>query len=150
MAADHFGPCGRWRWPMGSRLTCFGKRFGGSGRFASLPGKQEGCLVDENSHEPAFEGAFVLELWAIAGGGATTVPDCLLGFINGSEDATCYEMEHFATARKLLIENVFANFTVRVGVGANIRNADLLTGFRSGGNLYTGSVSHEHKFLSLL
>lgn len=91
-----------------------------------------------------------MELWAIAGGLAMTVPDCLLGFINGGEDATCYEMEHFATARKLLTEIVIANFTNRVGVGANIGNADLFTGFRSGGNLFTGSVSHEHKFLSLL
>jgi hypothetical protein len=132
------------------RLTYFGERFRGDGRLAFLPAEQEGRLVDEDSDEPALEGAFVLELWAIAGGGAMTVPDRHFGFINGDEDATCYEMEHFATARKLLAETVFINFNLRVGLGANIRNADLLTGFRSGGNLFTGNVSHEHRILSWL
>jgi hypothetical protein len=126
------------------------KGFGRGGGLACPSGDQEGRLVDEDSDEPALEGTFALKLWAIARGRAMTVPDCLFGCINGGEDATCDEIKHFATARKLLIETVFASITIRAGVGANIRNADLLAGFRSGGNWNTGSVSHEHEFLSLL
>ena len=78
-----------------------------------------------------------------------TVPDCRFGCIDGGEDATGDEMKHLATVQKLLIEAVFVKFTIGLET-ANIRNADGLIAFRSGAKGFTGSVSHEHKFLSLL
>lgn len=134
---------------MPSRLACFGKGFRGRGRLASLPWEQEGGLVDEDSDEPALEGTFALEVWPAAKGCAMTVPDCGFGCIDGGEDAACDEMKHLATVQELLIEGVFVKFTIDFEM-ANIWNADALIAFRNGGNWFTGSVSHEHDFLSVV
>src|SRR6202011_2921967 len=81
-----------------------------SGRIALLPAKEKRCLVDEDSDQPAFEGAFVLEPWWIARGGKATVSDRRFGFINGNEDAACDEMKQLTAARELLFEGVFSVF----------------------------------------
>jgi hypothetical protein len=111
--------------------------------------KEERCLVDEDSEQPALEGSFVLELRRIDGGRTMTVSNCVFGCIDGGEDATGYEMKHLSTVQELLIEAVSVEFTISFET-ANIRNADGLIGFRWATDVFTGSVSHEHKFLSLI
>jgi hypothetical protein len=108
-----------------------------------LPIAEERCLVDEDSYEPAFEGAFGGESWRVAGGGSATVFDCLIGFFSTVEDAECDELEQFAAAGKLLFEggvDVFAGFAVGLEEAAagsgKVDSTDALPGdgkFRGGG-----------------
>src|ERR1700751_41681 len=89
------------------------------GGWVGSPVAEERRLIDEDSYEPAFEGAFAGECWRIAGGGSATVFDCLIGFFGTVEDAECDELEQFAAARELLIEGglaIFAGFAVGVEV----------------------------------
>jgi hypothetical protein len=116
------------------------------GRIALLPAKEKRCLVDEDSNQPAFEGAFVLEPWWIASGGNATVPDRRFGFIDGGEDAACDEMKQLTAAGKLQLEGalcLFAGFAVGFKVAATNGKVGLLDAFRGSGEFW-GGVGHKH------
>src|SRR5437660_7021165 len=97
------------------------------GGWVGLPIAEKRCLVDEDSYQPAFEGAFGGESWRVAGGGSATVFDCLIGFFSTVEDAECDEPEQFAAARELLFEGglaIFAGFAVGLEVAAGSGHVD--------------------------
>jgi len=74
------------------------------GRIVFLLAEKERGLVDEDSDEPAFEGAFAAEAWRIARGGEAAVFNCFLGFLNAVEDSACDEIQQPAAARELELE----------------------------------------------
>jgi hypothetical protein len=108
---------------------------GRSGCVALLVAEEERCLVDEDSDQPAFEGAFAAECWWIARGFEATVFDRLLGFRNAVEDAACNEMKQLATAGELQLEGVFvfAGFAVGFEGAATDGKVDPLDAFRGRG-----------------
>src|SRR5258708_348895 len=76
----------------------FREGLGGGGCVAlSLPEKERG-LVDEDSDEPAFEGALAGESGRVAGGGEAAVFDRFFGFLSAVEDAVCDEEKQPAAA----------------------------------------------------
>ena len=111
-----------------------------------LPAKEERCLVDEDSDQPAFEGTFAAESWWVARGLEAAVFDRLFGFLNAVEDAAGEEGEQLAAARELQLEGLFAffaGFAVRFEAAANDGKADLLDRFRGSGEFW-GGVCHNH------
>ena len=117
-----------------------------SGRIALLPAKEKRCLVDEDSDQPAFEGAFVLEPWWIARGGKVTVLDRRFGYIDGGEDAAGDEMKHLAAAVKLQLEGalgLFAGYAVGFKVAATNGKVGRFDAFRGSGEFW-GGVCHKH------
>jgi len=74
------------------------------GRIVFLLAEKERCLVDEDSDQPAFEGAFAAESWRVARGGEAAVFNCFVGFLNALEDAARDEMQQPAAARELQLE----------------------------------------------
>ena len=141
-APTTFGPCGRWLWTGRVEVSALGKVL----RVALPLAEEEGGFVDEDSDQPAFEGAFVFELWWIARGGKVTVSDRRFGYIDGGEDAACDEMKHLAAAGKLQLEgalDVFAGFAVGFKVAATNGKVGLLDAFR-GNRKFWGGVCHKH------
>lgn len=130
--------------------------------------KEKGCLVDEDSDQPAFEGAFAAEAGRIAGGGEATVFDGFFGFLDAVEDAACEEEEEAAAAGELQLEGVFgvvpsvfpsvfasvfsgvAGGTVGFEVAATCGKAGVLERFRGSGDEFWGGVGHKHDVFSLL
>jgi hypothetical protein len=151
-----FGPCGRWPWTVSSRLAPFRNVsrdvFGRDGRVALPPAKEERCLVDEDSDQPAFEGAFAAEPWGVARGRETTVFYRLFGFFSAVEDAAGDEMKQFAAARELQLEgalDLFAGRAVGFEVAATNGNVDLLDAFRGRGEEFLDGVCHKHHVFGL-
>src|ERR1700756_448569 len=89
--ADHVWPCGRWPWTRLYGLAPFGEGLGRGGCGTLLAVEQERRLLDEDSEQPAFEGAFVAECRRVAGGGAVAVFDCDFGLLVAVEDVVCDE-----------------------------------------------------------
>ena len=115
-----------------------------------MPIAEKRCLVDEDSYQPAFEGAFGGESWRVAGGGLATVFDCLIGFFSTVEDAECDEPEQFAAARELLFEGglaIFAGSAVGLGVAAGGARVDSTDAFCGDGKFRGGGC---HKHISVL
>jgi hypothetical protein len=116
------------------------------GRIALLPAKEKRCLVDEDSDQPALEGAFVFEPWWIARGGKVTVSDRRFGYIDGGEDAACDEMKHLAAAGKPQLEGalgLFAGLAVGSKAAAANGKVGLLDAIRGSGEFW-GGVCHKH------
>lgn len=132
-----------------SGLEDFGVGFRG-GCAAALSVEEQRCLVDEDSDQPAFERSFVFERRRVARGGEPAVSDGAVGEVDRAEDAAGDELKHLMAAREPLSEGICVPLLVWFEVGADIRNADLLIAFRGGREEITGSVSHEHHFLSQL
>jgi hypothetical protein len=105
-----------------SRLAPFGDVFRKlPGRIVFLLAEKEGCLVDEDSDQPAFEGAFAAESWGVARGGEAAVFNRFVGFLNAAEDAARDEMQQPAAARELQLEGALplvAEFAVGFEVAA--------------------------------
>src|SRR5580704_8743411 len=93
-------------------LNLIPKVFGRGGCIVFLPAKEERCLVDEDSDQPAFEGAFAAEPWRVARGGDPTVFDCHFGFFSAVEDALGDEMERLASVRELQLEDALFVFFI--------------------------------------
>jgi hypothetical protein len=128
-------------------LFSAGIDFGGGGRVALPPAKEERCFVDEDSDQPAFEGAFAAESWWVSGGRETAVFDCLFGFLGAVEDALGYEIKQTAVARELQIEGalgIFCGFAVGFEVAASDGNVEVPDGLRGGGEEFWGGVCHKH------
>ena len=114
-----------------------------------LPAKEKCCLVDEDSDQPAFEGAFAAESWRVARGCDAAVFDCLFGLLNAVEDAACDEMKQPAAARELQLEGAFAGFgglAIGFEVAATNGKIELLDGSRGRGKEFGGGVGHKHIF----
>jgi hypothetical protein len=111
-----------------------------------LPAKKKRCLVDEDSDQPAFEGAFAAESWWVARGRAAAVFDRLLGFLDAVEDAACDEMKQLAAAREPQLEGVFLFFAgVAVGFEVTAINGNIdLLGALGGKVEFWGVVCHKH------
>jgi hypothetical protein len=104
------------------------------------------CLVDEDSDQPAFEGAFAAELWRVSRGREATVFYGLLGLLDAGEDAACDEIKQPATAREPQLKGVFlffAGFAVGFEVTAINGNIDVLGAFGGNGEFW-GGVCHKH------
>src|SRR5216684_2438250 len=140
--AEHF-------WPVSARLAPFGEVFsdlfpevfGGGGRVALPPAEEERCLVDEDSDQPAFEGAFAAESWWVARGLEATVFDRFLGFLNAVEDAAGDEMKQLAAVRELQLEgalDLFAGMAVGFDVAGTNGEVGLLDAFRGSGEFRGG------------
>ena len=131
---------------MGYRLATFGEVCGRGGWFALSLAEEERCLVDEDSYQPAFEGAFHAELRRVARGREATVFDCFFSFRNGVEDAACDEKEQPAAVRELQLEGAFTffgGFAVGFEVTATDGKVEWLGAFRGGGEFW-GGVCHKH------
>lgn len=138
-------------WP---RLAPFGDGFlnlipkvlGRGGCIVFLLAKEERCLVDEDSDQPAFKGAFAAEPWRVARGGETAVFDCHFGFFRAVEDAVGDEMERLASVRELQLEGalfVFAGLAVGFEVAAGNGSVDVPDAFRGSGREFWGGGCHE-------
>jgi hypothetical protein len=121
------------------------------GGIVLLLAEKERGLVDEDSDQPAFEGAFGAESWRVARGGDTTVFDCFLGFLHAVKDATGYEMQQSVAARELEFEGALplvARRAVGFEVAAGHGKVGLLGGSRGRGEDFWGDEGHKH--ISLL
>lgn len=121
-------------WGGGRNRLCVGIRFEGDGRIV-FPA-EERCLVDQDSDDPAFEGAFTAECRRVARGGKTTVFDRLVGFLDAVEDAACDELKQPAAARELQFEggrDVFAGLAVGFEVAVISGKAGPLDALRGSG-----------------
>jgi hypothetical protein len=133
-------------WTVSSRLVRFREMFGRGGGVALPRAKEKRCLVDEDSDQPAFEGAFAAEAWRVAGGLEATVFDGFFGFLDTIEDAACEEVKQAAAARELQFEGLFpfiAGFAVGFAVAAASGRVELLDRFRGSGEFW-GGVCHKH------
>jgi hypothetical protein len=120
--------------------------FGRGGGVALSSAKEKRCLVDQDSDQPAFEGAFAAEAWRVAGGLEATVFDSFFGFLDAVEDAACEEMKQAATARELQFEGLFpfvADFAVGFAVAAANGRVEWLDRSRGSGE-FGGGVCHKH------
>jgi len=147
------GRCRRRLAPFGEGFPDrFREGFGRGGWVALSPAKEERGLVDEDSDQPAFEGAFAAESWRVAGGLEAAVFDRFFGFLDAVEDAACDEMEQPSAARELQLEGVFPDFAgLAVGfeVAATCGKNGLLDRFRGGGDEFWGGVGHKHDVFAL-
>jgi len=91
--------------------------------------EEERCLVDQNSDQPTFEGAFGAESWRVAGGCQSAVFYRLVGFFNAVQNAAGDEMEQFAGTREPQVKGilfdlpvyfVFFAFFVLAGLGVGL------------------------------
>ena len=141
---------------MSPRLAPFGELLSellreALGCVVFLLAQKEGGLVDEDSDQPAFEGAFAAESRRVARGGEATVFYRFLGFLDAVEDAACDEMQQAAAARELELEGALpfvAGWAVGFEVAAGHGKVGMAAGFRGGGEEFWGGVGHEH--ISLL
>jgi hypothetical protein len=108
--------------------------------------KEKGCFVDEDSDQPAFEGAFAAEGRRVAGGLEAAIFDGFFGFLDAVEDAACEEVKQAAAARELQFEGLsafIAGFAVGFAVAAANGRVVLLDRFRGSGE-FRGGVCHKH------
>jgi hypothetical protein len=131
-------------------------RLGGGCRIALLVAEKQGGLVDEDSDQPAFEGAFAAESWRVAGGCEAAVSYCLFGFFNAVEDAAGDEMEQLAGVRELQVEGVLFDlpvyfvFFVQTGLAVGLAaaadngNVEMLGAFLGSGKELRGDGYHKH------
>jgi hypothetical protein len=141
---------------MSPRLAPFGELLSellweALGSVVFLLAQKERGLVDEDSDQPAFEGAFAAESRWVARGGEATVFDCFLGFLDAVEDAACDEMQQAAAARELELEGALpfvAGWAVGFEVSAGRGKVGMVGRCRSGGKEFWGGVGHKH--ISLL
>jgi hypothetical protein len=129
-------------------LAAFGEVFReGPRRIVFLLAEKERGLVDEDSDQPAFEGAFGAESWRVSRGGEAAVFDCFLGFLNAVEDAARDEIQQPAAARELQLEGALplvAGLAVGFEVAAGHGKVDVLDGSRGRGKEFWGGVGHKH------
>ena len=70
-----------------------------------LFGQKEHCLVDEDSDQPALDGAFAAAIgWIARGSGAQTVFHRVFGILGTVEDAAADEIKQFVIAREVQFE----------------------------------------------
>jgi hypothetical protein len=131
-----------------SRLAAFGEVFREVlGRIVFLLAEKEGGLVDEDSYQPALEGAFAAELWRVARGGEAAVFDRFVGFFNAVEDAACDEMQQAVAARELQLEAappLVARWAAGFDGAASHGKVGLVGGPRGRGEEFWGGVGHKH------
>ena len=99
---------------------------------------EEACLVNEDSDQPAFEGAFAAALgWVAGGGGAETVFDRGFGFLRAVEDAAGDEVKQLVIVGELQLELLPLDIGARLAVlferAATEGNASVISAVRGGG-----------------
>jgi hypothetical protein len=110
-----------------------------------LYAEEERGLVDEDSDEPAFEGAFAAAVRWILRGGVEAVFNRFFGFVRAVEDAAGDEIKQLVVARELLFEGplkIGAGLAVRFERTATDGDADLIHAVRGSGEECWGGGWH--------
>lgn len=130
-------------------------RFGERGReairrgggIALLLAEEERCLVDEDSNQPAFEGAFAAAIRWIVRGSAETVFDRFLGFLRVIEDAAGDEVQQPSIAREPQFEGaleILAGLAVGFERAATDGNVSVIHAVPGSGEECWGGGCHKH------
>jgi len=118
--------------------------------------EEERCLVDEDSDQPAFEGAFGAESWRVAGGCEAAVFYCLFGFFSAVQDAAGDEMEHLAGIGELQVKGILfdlpvdfiffilAGLAIRLAMAAGKGNVEMPGALLGRGKELRGGGCHKH------